>query len=134
MDRKKFLSQLGVGGAGLFATCLSSCSKNDTQPPNVDFQLDLSTSAYASLKIPGNFLVVQGVIIALSSSNVYFAVSASCPHQGVQVQFQPSQNQFICPAHNSLFTSSGARISGPAPNGLTRYNTSLNGNILRIFS
>jgi cytochrome b6-f complex iron-sulfur subunit len=135
MDRKKFLSQLGISGAGLFtAACIQSCSKNNTPAPNVDFQLDLSTSAYASLKTPGNYLIVQGVIVALSTSGTYLAVSAACPHQGVQVQFQSSQNQFICTAHNSLFTSTGTRISGPAPNGLTQYKTSLNGNILRVFS
>lgn len=135
MDRKEFLSQLGIGGASLFAaTCMQACSKDNTAPSNVDFQLDLGTNAYASLKIPGNHVIVQGVIVALSTSNTYLAVSSSCPHQGVQVQFQSSQNQFICTAHNSVFTSTGARVSGPAPKGLTQYKTSLTGNILRVYS
>ena len=135
MDRKEFLSHLGIGSAGVFAlACMESCSKKSVAPSNVDFQLDLSTPAYASLRTPGNYVIVQGVIVALSTSNTYLAVSSSCPHQGVQVQFQSSQNQFICTAHNSVFTSTGARVSGPAPNGLTQYRTSLTGNILRVYS
>jgi cytochrome b6-f complex iron-sulfur subunit len=79
-------------------------------------------------------VIVQGVIVALSTSNAYLAVSAACPHEGVQVQFQSGQNQFICTAHNSVFTSSGSRVSGPANRGLTQYKTSLTGNILRVYS
>jgi len=135
MDRKEFLSHLGVGSVGVFAiACMESCSKKSVVPNNVDIQLDLNTSAYSSLRTPGNYVVVQGVIVALSNSGTYLAVSSSCPHEGVQVQFQSSQNQFICTAHNSVFTSTGARVSGPAPKGLTQYNTSLNGNILRVYS
>ena len=135
MDRKEFLAQLGIGGAGIFAAaCIQSCSKSNAAPTNVDFQLDLSTTTYASLKTPGSYVIVQGVIVALSTTNTYLAVSAACPHEGVQVQFQSSQNQFICTAHNSVFTSTGARVSGPTPRGLTQYKTSLTGNILRVYS
>ncbi|NBT16457.1 MAG: hypothetical protein EBS95_08960 [Chitinophagia bacterium] len=92
MDRKEFLSQIGIGGAGLFAAaCLQACSKSSAAPSNVDLQLDLSTPAYASLKTP-------------------------------------------CTAHNSVFTSTGERVSGPTPRGLTQYKTSLTGNILRVYS
>ena len=135
MDRKEFLSQIGIGGAGLFAAaCMQACSKTSAAPSNVDLQLDLSTPAYASLKTPGSYVIVQGVIVALSTNSTYLAVSSACPHEGVQVQFQSSQNQFICTAHNSVFTSTGARVSGPTPRGLTQYKTSLTGNILRVYS
>lgn len=135
MDRKEFLSQLGIGGAGIFAAaCMQACSKTSAAPSDVDIQLDLSTTAYSKLKTAGNYVIVQGIIVALSTSNNYLAVSAACPHEGVQVQFQSSQNQFICTAHNSVFTSTGARVSGPTPRGLTQYKTSLTGNILRVYS
>ena len=83
MDRKEFLAQLGIGGAGIFAAaCMQSCSKSSAAPTNIDFQLDLSTTTYASLKTPGSYVIVQGVIVALSTTNTYLAVSAACPHEG----------------------------------------------------
>ena len=134
MNRKEFLSQLGLGGSALFAaSCMQSCSKTDTVS-NVDFTLDLTSNSYAALKNPGGYVVVQGVIVALSTSNTYLAVSAACPHEGVTVQYQGGQNQFYCSAHSSYFSSTGARISGPANKGLTQLKTSLTGNSLRVYS
>ncbi len=134
MNRKEFLSQLGVGGAAVFAAaCMQSCAKNGA-PSNVDFQLDLTSSANSALKTAGGFVVNQGVIVAFTTSGTYLAVSSACPHEGVQVQFKSANNQFVCNAHNSVFGSNGARISGPANTGLTQYKTSLTGNILRVYS
>lgn len=134
MTRKEFLSQLGVGGATVFAAaCMQSCAKTGA-PTNVDFQLDLTATANNALKTAGGYVINQGVIVAYTSSGTYLAVSAACPHEGVEVQFRSSSSQFVCTAHNSYFSSNGARISGPANTGLTQYKTSLTGNILRVYS
>lgn len=135
MDRKEFLSQLGIGSAAALAiTCLQACSKEGTGGSAVDFTIDLNSSQFSALKNPGGFVVTQGIIVALSTSGSYLAVSSRCPHEGVTVGYQSSSNQFICTAHNSIFASTGSRISGPANTGLKQYKTSLNGNSLRIFS
>ena len=134
MNRKEFLSQLGVGGAAVFtAACMQSCAKTGVSS-NVDFQLDLTSSSNSALKTAGGYVINQGVIVAYTTSGTYLAVSAACPHEGVQVQFKSSNNQFVCTAHNSNFSSNGARISGPANKGLTQYKTSLSGNMLRVYS
>ena len=134
MDRKEFLSQLGLGGTAIFAAaCMQSCSKTDNLS-NVDFTLDLTSSANAALKSAGGYVVSQGVIVALTNSNTYLAVSSACPHQGVTVQFQAGQNQFYCAAHSSYFSSTGSRISGPAQRGLTQFKTTLSGNMLRVYA
>ena len=134
MDRKEFLSQLGLGGTAIFAAaCMQSCSKTDNLS-NVDFTLDLTNSAYAALKSAGGYIITQGVIVALTTSNTYLAVSAACPHEGVNVQFQAGQNQFYCAAHSSYFSSTGSRISGPAQRGLTQFKTTLTGNSLRVYA
>lgn len=134
MDRKEFLSQLGLAGTALFATtCLGACSKTSA-PSNVDLSIDLTSNAYSALKNAGGFVVTQGVIIARTTSNTYIAVSSACPHEGVQVQYASGTNQFVCTAHGSYFSSTGAKISGPTPRGLTQYNTTLTGNTLRVYS
>lgn len=135
MDRKEFLSQLGVGSAAALAiTCLQACSKTAMGGSSVDFTVDLNSSQFSALKNAGGSVVYQGVIIAKTTSGSYLAVSSRCPHEGVTVNFSSGNNQFICNAHNSVFSSTGSRISGPANTGLTQYKTSLSGTSLRVYS
>jgi nitrite reductase/ring-hydroxylating ferredoxin subunit len=62
------------------------------------------------------------VAIALArDSKGLHAFSAECPHAGYIVKPQGS-DEFICPAHNSLFSSKdGAVLRGPASYGLGIY-------------
>lgn len=139
MDRKEFLSQIGLSSALIFAgSCLGACSKGSTgtptAPTNVDFTINLNDANYAVLKTAGGYVIVNSIIIALSTSNTYLAVSSVCPHEGFAVQYRSAQDQFVCPAHNSFFSTTGAKISGPANTGLTQYKTALSGTALRIYS
>ena len=133
MNRKEFLSLVGIGATGVFVTsCLSACKKENNT--NVDFTLDLSSSANSALAANGGFVISQGVIVAKSSSGEFIAVSAACTHQGVNVQFQSSNNRFYCPGHGANFNTNGTVQNGPANSPLTKYNTSLSGNMLRVYS
>ena len=133
MNRKEFLSLVGIGATGVFvASCLSACKKENSN--TIDFTLDLSSSANAALTTNGGYLVSQGVIVAKTNAGDYIAVSAACTHEGVNVQFQSSSNRFHCPAHGANFTTTGTVQNGPANSPLTKYNTSLSGNLLRIYS
>jgi cytochrome b6-f complex iron-sulfur subunit len=136
MDRKEFLATLGIGAAAIACSyCLTGCTKNDsiTGPPtNVDFTLDLTNAAYAALKNNGGYIYNGGVIVARTSSGSYVAVSQTCTHAGATVQFDGTQ--FVCPAHGSTFRTDGSVSRGPAGSSLARYNTSLNGNALRVYS
>ncbi len=136
MDRKEFLSALGLGSTALIAiSCLQACSKTDAASgTGVDFTLDLTNGAYAALSNAGGYVTVQGVVVARTTNNTYLAVSAACPHEGVNVEYQGNQNQFFCPAHGSYFSSTGARTAGPAQRGLTQYQTALTGNSLRVYA
>ena len=136
MDRKEFLSALGLGSTALIAiSCLQACSKTDAASgAGVDFTLDLTNGAYAALSNAGGYVTVQGVVVAKTTNNTYLAVSAACPHEGVNVEYQGNQNQFFCPAHGSYFSSTGARTAGPTPRGLTQYKTALTGNSLRVYA
>jgi cytochrome b6-f complex iron-sulfur subunit len=136
MDRKEFLATLGIGAAAIACSyCFGGCKSNDnvTGPPtNVDFTLDLNNAAYAALKNNGGYIYNAGVIVARTSTGSFVAVSQTCTHQGTTVQFDGSQ--FVCPAHGSIFKTDGSVARGPAGSPLARYNTSLNGNSLRVYS
>lgn len=145
MDRKEFLAQVGTGAAGLILfSCLGGCSKQSDggQPPAgspaptprpVDFMLDLTLSRNAALANNGGFVYANGVIVAKAVGGEYIAVSQACTHQGTAVEYQTS-DRFYCPNHGSVFSKTGAVVVGPATAPLTRYNTALTGNQLRVFS
>jgi cytochrome b6-f complex iron-sulfur subunit len=133
MNRKEFLSIVGIGATGVFVTsCLSACNKENNT--NIDFTLDLSSSANSALAANGGYVISQGVIVAKTSAGEYIAVSAACTHQGTNVQFQSSNNRFNCPSHGASFNTNGTVQNGPANSPLTKYNTSLSGNMLRVYS
>lgn len=135
MDRKEFFSQIGVGAAALLVpACLGSltgCSKSVSAPTNVDFTIDVSTG---SLATNGGYLVQNGVLIARTTSGSFLAVSAACTHEGTNVKYVSSSNSFTCPNHNAKFNSTGAVTQGPATTSLTKYNTTLTGTSLRVYS
>ncbi len=137
MERREFLSFVGIGAAAAACNyCLSGCTVKDTgitAPANVDFTLDLTNGAYSALKNVGGYVYNSGVIVANSSSG-YIAVSSACTHQGNTIIFDGTNNLFYCPAHGSRFTTTGAVINGPATSALGRYNTTLTGNSLRVYS
>jgi len=143
MERKEFLSILGVGAAAIACgQCFTGCKKNDavtndavTNPPTtVDFTLDLTNPAYAALKTNGGYVYNSGVIVARTASGSYVAVSSTCTHAGGTVQFDVNNSLFHCPVHGSNFALGGSVLNGPAGSPLTKYNTSLSGNSLRVYS
>ena len=139
MTRKEFFSKVGYGAAlvlipscigGLASSCESEGSPS-AAPSNVDFTLDVSSGALAT---NGGYLVSHGLVVARTTSGDFLAVSASCTHQGTTVNYLASSNNFVCPSHGARFNNSGTVIQGPASTNLTKYNTQLSGNTLRIFS
>lgn len=135
MKRKEFLAQVGVGAAILLApVCLGSlggCKKSNTAPTKIDFTLDVSTG---TLSKNGGFLIKDGVIVARTNAGIFLAVSAACTHEGTNINYVASSNDFVCPNHNAKFSSTGTVTQGPASTNLTQYNTTLTGNSLRVFS
>lgn len=142
MTRKDFFLKVGFGTcAALLPACFggiaSSCSSSDassetTKPPAVvDFNVDISRGTLAT---NGGFLVLNEIIIARTLQGDFLAVSVACTHQYTNVDFHPLTNNFICSNHGSQFTSTGAVSKGPAEINLKKYNTSLQGTILRVYS
>jgi len=135
MERSEFLKFVGTGALMTCAGCsLVSCGSNEDPAPVVDFTLDLSLSANVALQSVGGSLSKSGVIVAKVSSTEFTAVSRACTHEGTNVNYRSTQQDFLCPEHGSVFDKNGAVKIGPAQRALTKYNTELTGNNLRIFS
>ncbi len=140
MTRKEFFSRVGVGAAvALVPACIgglaSSCSNDNgspsAAPTNVDFTLDVSTGTLAT---NGGFLVHSGVVVARTNAGDFLAVSAACTHEGTNVNYYASGNNFICPNHGAHFSSTGVVTQGPATSNLQQYNIQLTGTSLHVYS
>ncbi len=140
MERKQFFSTLGVSAGMLFlAPVISSCSKSMTDSTGgnsgtVDFTLDLTQPAYATLNNNGGSVIKDNIIIARTVSGAFVALSSICTHQGGTIGYDITANRFHCPNHGSNFATDGSVINGPALTALLKYNTQLTGNSLRIYS
>lgn len=82
----------------------------------------------------GGSLIQSGVIIARTNSGTFIAVAATCTHQGGTLGYQANTNEFVCPVHGAIFNASGSVVQGPANTALQKYNTSLSGTSLRVYS
>jgi len=138
MDRKEFLSQIGLGAAGMILFgCLGGCEKKDdapAAPTNVNITLDLTASANAPLLTAGGYIYTNGIIVAQTTSGTYLAVAQACTHEGYTVEFDSASTRFHCKLHNSWFTSTGSVVSGQARSALTQYTVTKTGNTLTIKS
>ncbi|HVF56255.1 MAG TPA: Rieske (2Fe-2S) protein [Pyrinomonadaceae bacterium] len=59
-------------------------------------------------------------------------VSAVCPHEGCEVDWQPEAGEFLCPCHDSRFTAAGARLNGPAEHDLFQLPSRVENGVLQV--
>jgi len=139
MERRKFISEVGLSVAGICAVCLGACSKSNAPgggagPANVNFTVDLNSN----LINIGNSIVQSGVIVArLAAGNTassFTAVQVNCTHEGTSINYNTGQGVFICPNHGSRFSTSGTVLLGPATSNLQQYNINVAGTSLIITS
>jgi len=137
MNRRDFLKTscalCGLAGA---AALIESCKKTNStsstpQGPTVNFTLDLSQPANASLNKSGGAVSSAGVIV-VNTGSTYIALAQTCTHNGCNIGYNQSSNQFICPCHNGIFDTNGKVVSGPPPAPVKKYTVTKNGNILTI--
>jgi len=136
MDRKEFLSKLGVGAAfALTCPCIIGCSndKLDEDTPEVDFTIDINK--FESLRSPGNFIIENEVVVANNLDGVYIAATIKCSHEGLkQIKYDKFADHWQCTAHGARYTQQGEGLNANGANGLTIYNVTQDGDTLRIFS
>lgn len=143
MDRKEFLTAMGMSAAALtLINCLGCAKKAGADninpatkgPPNVNFTLDLTTAANAALLSNGGYIAANGVLIARTLEGTYIAVQQTCTDEFYPLVYEAAQHEFYCNNHGSAFTEAGVVINAPAKRNLMVYNTTLTNNSLRVYS
>ncbi|MFZ9503137.1 MAG: ubiquinol-cytochrome c reductase iron-sulfur subunit [Cyclobacteriaceae bacterium] len=138
MDRSEFLKTLGTGTMAVCAVCgMISCSEEeDPVPPpsGFDITLNIEESANAALKTVGGSIIKDNLIIARTGTNTFVALSKSCTHAGVTVNYDHPNTRFVCNAHGSVFSTTGSVLEGPANRALTKFKTEFNSPNLRVFA
>lgn len=137
MDRKEFLSLLGMGGASLVVSaCLGGCSKteNTAAPSGIDVNLDLNSADYSSLKTRGNYVsLTQGVVVAYGLDGNYYAAQLTCPHESGRINYDSSLGRFRCEKHTEQnFTTSGVSNNARTSSSLKTYTCTLTGTTLNV--
>lgn len=72
----------------------------------------------------------QETVWVLKENGQVTAFSPRCTHLGCAYHWENARKAFICPCHGSLFSETGAVISGPANRPLDRYITRIDGHRL----
>lgn len=153
LKRGEFLRSLGLSSAALMSfyclgTTMTSCTKDDPAPATggtttpgtgtgsgkVDFTLDLTTADFSKLKTDGGFAYKDTIIVARVKGGTYVALAKACTHQGTDVQYRLTQDDFWCSNHGSEFATSGTVQVGPASQALKVYKTTISadGNKLQV--
>ncbi|QJW90398.1 Rieske (2Fe-2S) protein [Spirosoma taeanense] len=128
MPRHEFFRLVGTSvGTILLARCMAGCANDGAGDPNpspeqaVDFVINLDEKVNENLKLKGGYVIIKNIIIAQTKDGQFVAVSAKCTHQGTQLVYKPTENQFYCPLHLSRFDITGKVVTGPASQPLIRY-------------
>ena len=122
-----------------------SCNdKNQVVPyVYVNFSLNIYDPEFANLVVPGNSITVtggvNGIVIYRVSETDFVAFDRTCTYQveeNCQVQVDESgvyAVDSVC-CYSKFLLLDGSVIEGPATYPLKQYNTSFNGNYLRVFN
>ncbi|MGF6848365.1 cytochrome b6-f complex iron-sulfur subunit [Chitinophaga sp. W3I9] len=144
MERRDFVSNIGLTLALVCTAGLAACSKggsNDPDPtPPGGGNAKLTLNLGSDLTNVGDFRISNGVIIIRTGSGntaaAFTALSSTCTHQGCTVAtFNNSSKLIECNApcgHGSRYTTTGSVNTGPATAALTAYTIKVDGNVLSV--
>ena len=134
MDRRDFLSQLGLGAAFvLTATCVGACKSEPVAPTGVNLTVDLNAADATALKTNGGYIIKDNIVVARTTSGGYAAASLVCSHEG-QSKVKYATNGWSCSAHGATFNEAGAPTNSVTSKTLVTYKTSLSGTTLTVTS
>jgi cytochrome b6-f complex iron-sulfur subunit len=141
MTRRDLIQKVVIGGVTLvfLPPVLDSCSKDSTindgnggPNPGDKITLDLTDPKYSALNTAGGSIIVQGIIVAYRGNDLFLALDSTCTHQGCTIGYSLASNNFPCPCHGSVYSSTGSIVNGPATVALKSYQATKSGNILTI--
>ena len=124
LQRRTFLT-LSLGWcSAAFALAASMAAAGRFLVPNVLYEPDRRYKALKPEDYPeGPTFMPNLRVFLFRKGNSFRAASAVCTHLGCTVNL--SGVGFHCPCHGSVFDTSGAVVSGPAPNSLAWFQITL---------
>lgn len=147
MDRRTFIQELKLPVMATCAICLGSCAKEEITTPGGgntgsstggntggnttnSFKVDLTKE----LQAIGSFIFNDRIIVVrLAAGSVpssFVALQRACTHQGTDVNWNASKNEFICPNHGARFNTSGQNIGGQSASALPVFAITIAGTTL----
>ncbi|MFZ0283551.1 MAG: Rieske (2Fe-2S) protein [Bacteroidales bacterium] len=140
MTRRDLIQKVILGTTSLIILpqAFTSCSKDATIPPGGNgtgadkITVDLSLPGNAVLNTVGGSLVTKGVIIANTGNDIFVAIDSTCTHMGCTIGYSLAANNFPCPCHGSVYSTTGAILNGPTVIPLKAYPVTKSGTVLTV--
>lgn len=139
--RRRFLRTLFVsaaaGAAGrttVLAAVNPAAGNSVLRVPLAGFPSLVPTTGFASVRLglAGTQTVLKPIFVN-RDAGAFSVFTSECTHASCTVGlYNASTKRGTCPCHSSVFSGTGARISGPANRALPAYNHELAGNTLLI--
>jgi cytochrome b6-f complex iron-sulfur subunit len=139
MKRREFVSLVGVGSS--LPLVVTACGSKVAKQKNSNAREDgfQEVGKLADLEKNGQLLNekladdTKALIIRdPADANKLIAMNPTCTHAGCTVAWQSEPKEFICPCHNSKFTSDGKVQQGPAKKPLATYAVKLEGDSILV--
>ncbi len=135
MNRRKFLSWVGVGGVASFLpVAIAACSgqlKTLTNQATIQSDGFRAVGTLAELDQKGqlsNQQVAGSPVLVLRHPDDFqqlLAVNPTCTHRGCIVTWEADQKAFICPCHDAKFAPDGKVLQGRAQDPLITYTVKI---------
>jgi len=126
---------------------LAGCSNSPTSPsggaatlPTINIQaslgvVTLTVDSSSPLSAVGSAALVRTstalLLVAHTAQDTFVTVTAVCTHEGCTITGFQNQT-YVCPCHESEFTTSGSVVHGPATQPLRQFATAFSGTTLTI--
>ena len=127
--RRAFLSLLPIGVFGAIAVSLGFASKRVLEPQDIakpaegwktvgevaEFSgTDPVTKTITVESQTGWSKTVEDMTVFVLPEDDHKVLSSVCPHEGCPILWDSDSKNFLCPCHDSFFSSKGKRLTGPA--------------------
>lgn len=146
-DRRTFLSILPIGMLGLIGASMTLAAKHSLDPIAEETAAANWTTLDAVSELTGEEPIEKTIAVTCRSGwqktvedkTVFVlpkhdnkVLSSVCPHEGCPIVWEGESGKFLCPCHDSYFSDSGSRLTGPAAKDLTEYETRVEDGKLQI--
>jgi cytochrome b6-f complex iron-sulfur subunit len=124
MDRRTFLTALGLGGVG-FSALIAAVGNLLYLKPAVDYGPPsvIRAGRPAEYKEGIKEVMEDQRVVVVRDRKGFAAISITCTHLGCTVR--TSDAGFECPCHGSQYDNDGFVTGGPAPRPLDWYQVSI---------